>query len=281
MSGARPCRSPSRRASPIDRPGPARDPRSRSRPALRSRPSARARPGNRRASFFSGFGAGRAASRGHGRDPRRTRSTSRARGPRRCARAGRRRRCRARRPCPAMRVPLVRHDAPGRLVAVDAAEMRGIADRAADIRSALERREAGRERGRRATRGTARRVPVLPGIVGRAVDLVVALEVGEGERDVRLAEVMRARGLDALRPSASPSSPRSSRRPGCPRSSACRRGRRTPSIVTGRPWSGPRDFAARAFRVGAGRRLPAGRVERRERRRRSRSPSYVSMRPMK
>ena len=70
--------------------------------------------------------------------------------------------------------------------------MRRIADRATDIAAGLERRHAGRERRRRAAGRAAGRALQVPRIVGRAVDLVVALEVLQVRGHVRLAEDHRA-----------------------------------------------------------------------------------------
>ena len=91
-------------------------------------------------------------------------------------------------------LPLRRHQAVRRLVADHAAAVRRIADRAADVGAELERREAGRERARRAARrspGAARRVP---GIVRLAEHRVVALHVAGVDRQVGLAEDDGARG---------------------------------------------------------------------------------------
>ncbi len=91
-----------------------------------------------------------------------------------------------------------RADAPGRLVPVDAAVVRGIADRGADVAAELEAREPRRERRRRAAGGPAGRAQQVPGIVGGAVDRVEALPVGEQHRDIGLAEDDGARALQAL-----------------------------------------------------------------------------------
>ena len=71
---------------------------------------------------------------------------------------------------------------------VDAAEVRRIADGRADVAAGFQRGEPGRQRGGRAARGAARRPRQVPRVVGRAVDGVEALPVGEVERHVRLAE---------------------------------------------------------------------------------------------
>ena len=89
---------------------------------------------------------------------------------------------------PGQRLAGARHDAPGRLVAVDAAEVRRVADRRADVAARLERGQPGRQRRGRAARGSAGRARHVPRVVGRAVDRVEALPVAEVERHVRLAE---------------------------------------------------------------------------------------------
>src|SRR5438477_408276 len=93
-----------------------------------------------------------------------------------------------RRLLPGQRLARARHDAPRRLVAVDAAEVRRVADGRADVAARLQRGEPGRERRRRAAGRPARRARDVPGIVRRAVDRVEALPVGEEERHVGLAE---------------------------------------------------------------------------------------------
>ena len=80
-----------------------------------------------------------------------------------------------------------------RLVAVDAAEVRGAADGAADVAAQLQRREARGDGRGRAARRAARRARRVPRVVRRPVDGVVALVVGGGQRQVRLAEGDRAR----------------------------------------------------------------------------------------
>src|SRR5690606_30216616 len=87
---------------------------------------------------------------------------------------------------------------PGRLVPVDAAEMGGVADRAADVGAEVEPGEAGCDHGRGPAGGAARGPLQVPGVVRGAVDLVVALPVGERLRHVGLAEDHRAGGEQAL-----------------------------------------------------------------------------------
>ncbi len=84
-----------------------------------------------------------------------------------------------------------------RLVGVDAAVVRGHAQRAADIGAELERHVARGERRRRSSRRAARRPSQVPGVVGPPVDVVVALPIGERERNVGLAEDDGAGGLQA------------------------------------------------------------------------------------
>ena len=72
-----------------------------------------------------------------------------------------------------------RHDAVGRLVGEHAAKVRRRAQRAADVRAGLEGHVAGRQRGGRAARRTARRPREIVGIAGGAIDRIRALPVGE------------------------------------------------------------------------------------------------------
>ena len=81
-----------------------------------------------------------------------------------------------------------RDDAVARLVAVHAAEVRRIADRAADVAAELEGREPGGEGRRRAAARAADSARRIPRIVRGAVDVVVGLEVAGVERRVGLAE---------------------------------------------------------------------------------------------
>ena len=81
-----------------------------------------------------------------------------------------------------------RQHPPGRLVAVDAAVVGGVADGAADVASRLESGEPRGERRGRSARGPAGDKLEIPGVVGGAVDRVVALEVGQVVRDVGLAK---------------------------------------------------------------------------------------------
>src|SRR5665213_4488768 len=90
------------------------------------------------------------------------------------------------------------NDAVSRLVAEHATEMRGHADRAADIGTDLERAIAGGDRRGGAARRAARRHRGVPRIVGLAVDVVVALPVGERDRNVGLAHDDRAGGFASL-----------------------------------------------------------------------------------
>ena len=83
-------------------------------------------------------------------------------------------------------------------MAVDAAVVRGIPNRAADIGSTVESRQP---RGQ-GSRGSAGRTPgcasCIPGIACLSVDVVVALEVPETERHVGLAEEVRASGFESF-----------------------------------------------------------------------------------
>ena len=83
-------------------------------------------------------------------------------------------------------VPLDRHDAVGRLQRVDAAEVRRDTQRATQVAAQLQRAEAGGHRRRGAAGGAARRAREVPGIVGRAEEVVVGLRVAGIRRQVRL-----------------------------------------------------------------------------------------------
>jgi len=94
-------------------------------------------------------------------------------------------------------VPAQGHDAERRLVAVDAAEVRGHADRATEVAARLQVREAGGQRRRAAAGRATRRAREVPGVVADAEDLVVALPVGGRRRHVGLAEDDGARAAEA------------------------------------------------------------------------------------
>ena len=91
-----------------------------------------------------------------------------------------------------------RQQAPRRLVAEDAAEVGWIADRAADVGADFQ----GRHTARQGRRGTARRTAggtlQVPRVVGGAVQDVVALEIHQPQRHVRLAEDDRPGRLQPL-----------------------------------------------------------------------------------
>ena len=70
------------------------------------------------------------------------------------------------------------NNAIGRLVAEQTAKMRRCADRAANIAAKFQRGETGRQRRRRATRRTARRMRRIMRIIGCAVQVVIALQIG-------------------------------------------------------------------------------------------------------
>ena len=93
------------------------------------------------------------------------------------------------------RVAARRRQAEGRLVRIDAAMKRRHAQRAADVGAERERTVARRQRRRRSAGGAAGRAAEVVGIVGGAVDVVVALPVGERDRHVGLAEDDAARVL--------------------------------------------------------------------------------------
>ena len=90
------------------------------------------------------------------------------------------------------------HDAPGGLVAVDAAVGSRVANAAADVAAVLERAQPRSHHGRAAAGRSARPARQVPGVVGGAVDRVVGLEVGQVQRHVALAEDHRASRLEPV-----------------------------------------------------------------------------------
>ena len=71
------------------------------------------------------------------------------------------------------------------------------AQRAADVGAERKRTVTGSERGRRSAGRTARRAAEIIGIVGGAVDVVVALPIAEPDRHIGLAEDHAAGLFDA------------------------------------------------------------------------------------
>ena len=116
----------------------------------------------------------------------------------------------------------------GRLVRADPAEMRGNAQRAADVGAERQRAETSGERRRRSARGAARRPCPVPRIVGRAVNVVVALPVAEAEGHIGLAEDDGAGVLEARDRERVFLGDEILERRVCPRSSAIRRCCRIP-----------------------------------------------------
>ena len=94
-------------------------------------------------------------------------------------------------------MPAHRDDAKRRLVGIDPAEVGWIADRAADVGPALERREPGCERRGGAAGRSARGAGRVPGVVRRAEEVARGLEVGEHHRHVALPEEVSARRTEA------------------------------------------------------------------------------------
>ncbi len=84
-------------------------------------------------------------------------------------------------------------------MAENAAVVRRVANRGADVATRLDPGEARGERRGRAARGAAGRAADVPRIVGRAVNRIVALPVGQHHRHVALAEQRHARIDHALR----------------------------------------------------------------------------------
>lgn len=80
---------------------------------------------------------------------------------------------------------------------IDAAEMRRHPQRSAEIGAERERHVARGKRGGRSARRAPRRAARVEGIVGRAVNVVIALPVPEAERNVRFAQNDPASGLYA------------------------------------------------------------------------------------
>ena len=89
---------------------------------------------------------------------------------------------------PPQRMPAGRAEAPGRLVAEDAAVMRRVADGGTDVAAEFEPGEAGRKRGGRPAGGPAGGAREVPGVVGGAVDRVEALPIRQRDRHIGLAE---------------------------------------------------------------------------------------------
>ena len=90
-------------------------------------------------------------------------------------------------------VALLRDDPEAGLMPEDAAVSGRVADRAADVRAQFEGGQAGRDRRRRASRGTARCTRQVPRVAGRAEQVVVGLDVTGPPGRVRLAVHDRAR----------------------------------------------------------------------------------------
>ena len=84
-----------------------------------------------------------------------------------------------------------------RLVGADPAKMRRHAQRAADVGAERQRPETGRERRGRSAGRAARRSRLVPGIVRRPVDIVIALPVAVDEGHIGLAENDRTSALEA------------------------------------------------------------------------------------
>ena len=85
------------------------------------------------------------------------------------------------------RVAARRDQPPRRFVSIDAAVMRRVAQRAGYVAASAECREPGGECGSFAARRAAGRARRIPRVVGGAVDVVVALRVGEHEGHIGLA----------------------------------------------------------------------------------------------
>ena len=80
-----------------------------------------------------------------------------------------------------------RDQTPARFVAVDAAVVCRVAQRAGDVAAGAEGRQSGGERCRLATRGATGRVRPIPRIFRGAVNVIVALRVGQHVGHVGLA----------------------------------------------------------------------------------------------
>ena len=76
--------------------------------------------------------------------------------------------------------------------------MRRAAQRAADVGAEFERHIPGRQRRSAAARRAARAAPEIPRVVRRAVDVIVALPVGETDRHVGFADDHRTGCLQPL-----------------------------------------------------------------------------------
>src|SRR5205807_292538 len=99
--------------------------------------------------------------------------------------------------CRRQAVSAQRDKAEAWLVSEHTAEMRRHADRAADIRADRERTETRGQCRSASARGAAGRAAEIPRIVRRPVDLVVALEIPQADRDVGLADDDGAGGLQS------------------------------------------------------------------------------------
>ena len=93
------------------------------------------------------------------------------------------------------RIAVIRQQPIGRLVAEYAAEMRRHADRPADIAADLEPGQSGGKRRGRSAGRSARRVGGVPRVGGGAVNRIIALPVGQIDRNVGLAEDHRPGGF--------------------------------------------------------------------------------------
>ena len=90
-----------------------------------------------------------------------------------------------------------RQHAPSRLERDDTAKIRRRSQRAADVRSDLERRHTASQRRRRAPGRSTRHACGVIGIVGRAVDRVVALPIAQHQRHIGLTPWDGAAGAGA------------------------------------------------------------------------------------
>ena len=84
-------------------------------------------------------------------------------------------------------LPVGRHNAVARLVAGDTRHMRRQANRTADIAAEFQRREATGQSGARTTGRAARRARGVVRIIGRAENLIIALQVAGVDRQIGLA----------------------------------------------------------------------------------------------
>src|ERR1700674_4967661 len=94
-------------------------------------------------------------------------------------------------------MPAKGHETYGRLMSVDATIVCWRAQGATDVRAERQRPKTGGQRRGGPAGGAARRAAEIPRIVGRSVNVVVALPVAQNDGHIGLAEDESARCLEA------------------------------------------------------------------------------------